>query len=344
MSSPRRGRWFVLAVVGGLLGSGAALAQDAPTSREWKVSVAVGPAYALGKAADLWVNLVRERSGGALAFRLHPGASLAQRDPDREFAALRDGSADLAVGSTLHWAAQVNELAVVGLPWLAPEEREVAALATGPMRQRLFDAVARAGAVPLALATLGHRAIATRAKEVRVPDDLRGLKVRVAPVLSLSDLYEALGARPFAVPFSEAADQLRSGGLDAQEGPIATFAAMRLDGLGLRNVTLLDGVAEIAVFAVNRSVWNGWTESERKLVGDAAVEAATELVGFAHAEEEAALATLKSRGFTLLRLTGSGRAAFALAARPAYDKWAAIAGDDIVRAAEGAVRAAATQP
>ena len=73
-----------------------------------KLSVAVGPAYALGK-------LVAERSGGALPIKVYPGASLAQRDPDREFAALRDGAADLAGGSTLHWSAQVNELAGVGM-------------------------------------------------------------------------------------------------------------------------------------------------------------------------------------------------------------------------------------
>jgi len=34
--------------------------------------------------------------------------------------ALRDGAADLAVGSTFYWSVQVVELNVIGLPWLAP--------------------------------------------------------------------------------------------------------------------------------------------------------------------------------------------------------------------------------
>ena len=317
-----------------------AAAQDAGKPKALSLSVAVGPAFALGKAADGWAKLIVERSHGALAVEFRPGASLAQRDPDREFAALRDGVADLAVGSTLHWSAQVNELAVVGLPWLAPEPNELAALATGPMQERLFAAVERAGAVPLALAPLGHRAVATRAKAVRVADDLRGLRIRITSTRFLVDFYAGLGALPFSMPFVEATTLFRDGGLDAQEGPVATFAAARLDSLGFRNVTLLDGVAEIAVFAVNLAAWDKWSIEQREIVRRSAQDAAKELAKLAAAERDETLATLKSRNFELLRLTASGRAAFAAAARPTYDKWAAVAGEDLTRAAESAVRSA----
>ena len=319
-------------------------AQDASKPKELKLSVAVGPVVALGKAAAVWARLVAERSARALPVTLFPGATLGQRDPDREFAALRDGAADLAVGSTLHWAAQVRELAVVGLPWLAPEPRELAALATGEMQERLFAAIERAGAVPLALAPLGHRAIAVRAREVRLPDDLRGLRIRTAPSPFLVDLYAGFGALPFSMSFADASVQFTDGKLDAQEGPVATFAAARLDGLGFRAVTLLDGVAELAVFAANRAAWDRLDPEQREWVRQGALEAAKELATMAAAERDDALATLKSRHFELLRLTGSGRAAFAAAARPTRDKWAAIAGEEWVRAAEEAVRTVRATP
>jgi TRAP-type C4-dicarboxylate transport system substrate-binding protein len=206
------------------------------------------------------------------------------------------------------------------------------------MRDRLFAAIERAGAIPLALAPLGHRAIATIADPVRTPDDVAGLRVRTLAMPFLVDFYAGLGARPFAMPFAEAADAFRSGGLDAQEGPVATFAAMRPDALGFRHLTLLAAVGEIAVFAVNRGVWEGWTADQRALVGDAARDIARGLSAVASAEEEAALASIAGRGMSVLRLTGSGRAAFAAAARRTYDKWAAVAGEDLVRAAESAAR------
>ncbi len=322
-----------------LCASPAAVAQEAAKPREWKLSVAVGPAFALGQAADAWAKRIVERSGGTLNVVLVPGASLAKRDPEREFGALRDGAADLAVGSTLHWSAEIDALAVVGLPWLAAEPRQLTQLATGDVRDRLFAAIDQAGAIPLALAPLGHRSIATRASAVRVPDDVRGVDVRIASSHYLIDFYAALGARPHAMPFAEAAVAFEAGRLGAQEGSPAAFVATRVDALGLKHVTLWGAIAELAVFAVNRAVWDGWSAEQRAQVGAAATDAATDLARRAQEEEQTALATLKSRGVELLRLTPSGAAAFAAAAKPIYDKWAAIAGPELVQAAERAVAA-----
>jgi len=47
---------------------------------------------------------------------------------------------------------------------------------------------------------------------------------------------------------------------------------------------------------------------------------------------------LAERGFTVTRLTASGRAAFAAATRGIYDKWAARVGAELVRTAEAAVK------
>lgn len=337
-----RGR-VALAFLGAVaLAAPNAVAQDAGAKpREWKLSVAVGPAFALGRAAERWAKLAGERSGGSLAIVVRPGASLAQRDPDRELAALVEGAADLAVGSTLHWSAQANALSAVGLPWIAPEPRALAALAAGDAKDPLLAAVERAGAVPLALAPLGHRAIATRERAVRVAEDLRGLRIRATPTRYLVDFYAAMGAAPQSMPLAQAADALRAGTLDAQEGSLPSFAATRLDTLGLRHATLWGAIGEIAVFAVNRAAWDAWTAGERAAAEDAARDAASELAREAAAEQDAALATLKGRGVELMTLTATGRAAFAAAARPVYDRWAAIAGEEVVRAAEAAVEAAA---
>ena len=335
-----RHRLLVLASLTLFGAAGTGRADDAAKSRELKLSVAVGPAFALGQAADAWARRLAERTGGALNVVLQPGASLAKRDPEREFAALRDGAADLAVGSTLHWSADVGALAVVGLPWLAPEARQLEQLATGDVKDRLFAAIEQAGAVPLALAPLGHRAIATRANAVRVPDDVRGIDVRIASSRYLLDFYAGLGARPFAMPFAEAAAAFEAGRLSAQEGSTAAFVATRVDALGLKHVTLWGAIAELAVFAVNRAVWEGWTPEQRAHVASAANDAAMELARRVQEEEQGALATLRSRGVELMRLTPSGTAAFAAAAKPTYVKWTAIAGAEIVQSAERALAAA----
>lgn len=306
---------------------------------EWKLSTAVGPAFALGSAGERWARLIVERSGGKLAVKLYPGATLAERDPAREFLALRDGAADLAVGSTLFWSAQVAELNVIGLPWLVPDAKGLEALVAGTMTERLAAAIERAGAVPLAFAALQFREIATTTTDPRAPADFAGLAIRGAPVPSLADLFVALGARPRSMAFADAQAAFMAGTLGAQEGPPVSLSAARLDALGIRHVLLWGAVAEVAVFAMNRTTWNALTPEQQGLVRGAAQQVAREVPALARAENDAAIVDLRRRGVTVTRLTASGRAAFASAARGAYDKWAAVAGPDLVDAAETAVKA-----
>ena len=228
-----------------------AWAQDSHVQEKaWKLSTAVGPAFALGIAGERWAKLIAERAGGKLAVKVFPGAVLAKRDPAREFLALRDGAAELAVGSSLYWAAQVAELNVIGLPWIVGDAKALDALVIGPVKAQLDAAIDRAGAVALAYAPLGLRALATTTVAVQAPADLAGLKVRTAWTPLLTDVFMTLSAEPRTLSFADAQAAFAAGTLNAQEGTPATFAAARLDALGVRHVVLWGAIAEIAVFAV----------------------------------------------------------------------------------------------
>jgi TRAP-type C4-dicarboxylate transport system substrate-binding protein len=228
---------------------------------------------------------------------------------------------------------------VFGLPWLVPETKALNALVTGTMKERLDAAIERAGAVPLAYAALGMRSLATAAIAAETPDEFKGRKVRIGSTPLVADVFIALGAAPRTMTFAEAQAALKAGTLDAQEGTPAMFAVARLDALGVRHVVMWGAIAEVAVFAVNRAMWASLTEADRRIVSEAANEVAGELPALAAAESDAALAQLRTRGVSVTRLTASGRAAFGFATRSAYDKWATLAGADLVRAAEAAIAA-----
>ncbi len=150
----------------------------------------------------------------------------------------------------------------------------------------------------------------------------------------LADLYGGMGALPRTLGFADAQAAFKAGTLDGQDGTPATFAAARLDALGMKQVVDWKAVGEVAVFAVNRRVWQGWPEADREVVRAAAIEAAAALAVLARDENDRALAELRRQGFALTRLTTEGRGAFAAAAKGAYDKAAAAVGPEIVRSAE----------
>ncbi|HEX4883807.1 MAG TPA: TRAP transporter substrate-binding protein DctP [Casimicrobiaceae bacterium] len=328
-----------------VLGAGCALALlpafagVAAETAEHKLSVASGPALPLGKAAERWAASLREPGDGAIAVKLFPGAGLAGRDPARELLALAEGRADLAVGSTLQWALQVPALGVFSLPWIAPQDTQLLALAQDATLHALLAArLAAAGVHLVALAPLGYREIAA-VKAVRAPADLAGLRLRAIASPLLQDVLRALGAAPQTMSFVQAQAAFASGQLDGQEGPPTSLAAGRVVASGHGHVTDLGGVAEVMAFAVRTPVWSAWTRAQRDRAAAAASRAIADTD--AMAREQAARGELAAQGATVLRLTAAGQQAFRAAARDADRRWRDVVGADVVEAAERALAAPA---
>jgi TRAP-type C4-dicarboxylate transport system substrate-binding protein len=307
-----------------------------------KLSTAQAPAFALGKAGERWAQLVNERAGGAFEVMQYPGAVLAGRDPGREFGTLRDGIADLAVGSALAWSAQLPAFGVYALPWLAAEPREQEALANdAPLRELVAAQADRAGVVVLAVAPLGDRVVATMKGAVRTPAEMVGLRLRVMPNPLVIDTFATLGSVPLAMGAADAQAAFLGGTLDGQEAAPSTLAATRIAAVGQSYVSRWGAFADVMVFAVRRATWDAWNEAQRTMVRGAATEAARDVAALAR--EEAALAELTKQGMTIVRLSAPQRAEFRKAVQPVWGKWTAPIGPELVRAAQAAVALAATK-
>ena len=311
-------------------------AQGASGVREWKLSTALGPAYPQGKGGEAWAKLIGERSGGRFAVRHFPGASLAQRDPARELAALRSGAVDLLVGSASNWAPQVPELTVISLPWLFPDLAALDRTLSGEVGTRLSKALENAGVVPLAWAVDSFHELTAR-RAIHTPADMNGLRVRIVASPLQTDTLLALGALPAAMGASDAQAALLQGTLDAEELTVAALAATRSYTAGQKNLLLWGAHADALVFAVSRALWDGLADVDRELLRETARDAAAQAASMARRQsEDAALAGLQREGVTVTRLTATGKLPFRDRTRAIYDRWAAVAGEDLVRAAEAA--------
>ena len=303
---------------------------------EWKLSTALGPAYPQGKGGETWARLVTERSAGRIKVAHFPGASLAQRDPAREFAALRDGAINLAVGSASSWALQVKELNVFGLPWLFPDPASVERALAGEVGTDVSGALQAAGVVVLASTSDAFRELATT-RPVHVPADLVGLRIRVPPGPLAFDVLIALGCLPASMTATDARAALARGSLDGELLSVAAFGASRLYAAGVPRLLVWGMAADALFFAVNRRDWDSLGDSDREIVRLAARDAARESSLLARQQMSAqALAGLARDGAKVTRLTGAGREPFRQKTRSVYERWSTIIGADLVQAAEKA--------
>jgi TRAP-type C4-dicarboxylate transport system substrate-binding protein len=310
-----------------------AAAASAQTT-ELKLSTAVGPAYALGRAGERWAQLLTD---GGIAVRAFPGAVVTLRDPLREFGALRDGEADLAVGTALAWSAQLPAFAVYGLPWLAPEREQQEALAAdASVRERVAAEALRADVVVVHVAPLAERVLSTSKTAVESPAQASGLRLRASNVPVVLETFAALGARAESLPAAAAQAAFAASTLDGQEAWASTLAATRVAASGQRVVTRWGAFADVMIFAVRKPVWDAWSEAQRVAVRAAAIEAARD--AGASSREDAALGELTRQGVTIVRLAPPQRAAFRAVVDSVWSKWRGALGAEAVDAALAATK------
>jgi len=324
------------------LAAGAAQSQSKYQS-EYRLSTVVGTAFPWGKSGERWGDLVRSRTNGRINIKMYPGASLVAGDQTREFTAIRQGVIDLAIGSTINWSPQVKQLNLFSLPFLMPDYDAIDALTQGEVGKELFRVIERAGVVPLAWGENGFREVTNSKRELRRPEDFKGLKFRVVGSPLFLDTFTALGANPTQMSWADAQPALASGAVDGQENPLTIFTAAKLHTVGQKNVTLWGYVADPLIFVVNKEVWEGWSKEDQKIVREAAVEAGKYCIELARegmtGASPAVPKTIEGFGVKVVKLSPEERAAFQKATRPVYEKWSKQIGPDLVKKAEGAVAA-----
>ena len=310
---------------------------------EYKMSLVVGTAFPWGKGGEIWANLVKERTQGRINIKLFPGVSLVQGDQTREFTAIRQGVIDLAIGSTINWSPQVKELNLFSMPFLMPDYAAIDALTHGDVGKHIFATLDKAGVVPLAWGENGYREITNSKKDIRKPEDLKGLKIRVVGSPLFLDTFTALGANPTQMSWADAQPALASGAVDGQENPMSIFTAAKLQNVGQKHVTMWGYVADPLVFVVNKDVWASWTPSDQAIVRQAAIDAGKEEVAIARKgldePGKPLLKEIAAMGVTITELTPAEREAFVAATRPVFEKWKPQVGTDLVNSAEKAIAA-----
>ena len=310
------------AATGAVLGFPTILKAQQAYRPEYKMSTVVGPALAWGKAGENFAKFVSERTNGRINIKQYPGSSLVQGQQDREFAAMRQGIIDVLVGAPINWSGTVRECGAFALPFLTPDHKAYDALiASEPVRKDFFDVIRKAGAEPLAIGETGFRQLTNSKRAVRRPEDLKGLKVRIVASPMYQEIMTGMNANPTAMSWADAQPALASGAVDGQENPMEIFLALKIHTLGQKFVTKWNYSNDILLFAIAAPVWSSWSADDRKIVRDAAQEAARQQVAIVRKLFADDVAAVRALGVDVHLPTPAEMQAWRDATRSAYTKW-----------------------
>jgi tripartite ATP-independent transporter DctP family solute receptor len=303
---------------------------------EFKMSVIVTEDTAWGRAATRFADAVRLRTDGRIKIKNYFGGQLFGGEQTTEFKLLQQGTADFAIGSTVNWVPQANELNLFLLPFLFLDHAALDAVQMREPGKRLFKLVEQKGVVPIAWGENGFREVTNSTRAIRRPDDLQGLKIRVPPVPILVEIFEALGAKPVPMNWDQALEAFRRQTVDGQENPISLIIPYKLWAVH-NHVTLWHYTIDPLILAVSAKTWASLSPQDRDILQRVGEEIMAEQKKEARGgvtDNVLANSLEKIYQMEVTRPLPADIEAFREKTKFIYDKWAQQIGGEIVSSAE----------
>jgi len=244
-------------------------------------------------------ELEKSTNGKVRVGIFHSGQLFTQ---EAEQAAIRRGTIDM-VYTGANWLAEfIPYFSMFTSGYIFKDYEHMNKILNGEIGKRIFEDVAeKIGVRPLGAFYLGTRQLNLRdiGREVRRPEDLRGVKLRMPNSPSWLFLGKALGANPTTISFTELYMALKTGAVDGQDNPLPTTKNAKFYEV-TKYIILTNHYVNPIMPSINEKVWRKLgPELQEKVY--AAIEKARQVCDSMNLEAEKKLVDFfKEQGMTVI--------------------------------------------
>jgi C4-dicarboxylate-binding protein DctP len=168
-------------------------------------------------------------------------------------------------------------------------------------------------------------------KPLRVPDDFKGLKMRIQSSKVLEAQMRALGAIPQVMAFSEVYQALQTGVVDGTENPPSNFYTQKMHEVQ-KYLTLSNHHYLAYGVIVNKKFWDGLPADIRTTLEGAMADATTYADDIAKKENDDAIEAVRKSGRTeIITLTPEEKLAWKRALIKVHTEAESRVGKDLIQ-------------
>nr|WP_315237171.1 TRAP transporter substrate-binding protein [uncultured Albidiferax sp.] len=278
---------------------------------------------------EKFAEIVAAKSGGKIKVNMFPGGVLGGDAPN--VSALQGGTLEMVSMNSGILASQVKEFAIYDFPFQFASGKEADFVVDGPFGKMMHAKLQDKGMVGLTYWELGFRNMTNSKRPINTVADMAGLKIRVIPNPINLDWVKALDANPTPMAFPEVYAALESKALDGQENPLSVILANKFSEVQ-KNLTLTNHQYNPQSVIISKKFWDKLSADEKKLIGDAAVEAGKYQRQVAREAAGTALDALKKAGMQVTELPPAEVDKLRDKMRPVIAKYAVSVGQETVQA------------
>ncbi|MHA6343918.1 DctP family TRAP transporter solute-binding subunit [Roseivivax sp. CAU 1761] len=283
-----------------------------------------------GIAANLLMERVNEEMDGTACMEVYPNSTL--YNDDQVLEAMLQGDVQLAAPSLSKFEQFTKVFRIYDLPFMFKNIEAVDAFQASEAGQEMKESMVRRGLLGLEFWHNGMKQLSAN-KPLMAPEDAQGLKFRVQQSEVLKAQFEALGASPQPMAFSEVYGALQTGVVDGQENTWSNIYGQKFfevqDGTTETNHGALDYLV-----VTSTDWWDGLDEGVREQLATILSEVTEERnAAVGEVDAEARQAILDAGG-EIRELSEEQRQAWVDAMMPVWEQFTDDVGQENIDAAQ----------
>ncbi len=307
----------------------------ASSSSEKKVTLnfshTMAPNSMSDMAAKKFKELVEAKSNGSIKINIVTNSGLSGGDLSKAIEMVGTGDIDIHAAAPTNIANFDPRFYIFWMPFLFPTSDSLMNVLHNKEILTMVGEWTQAQNIRLlGIHNAGARQISNNKKEIRTPDDLKGMNIRVPGAKLFIDCFrDSFSANPTAMDFSEVYTALQQHTIDGQENPVSVFDSSKFNEVQ-KYLTLWNYVRDTTGWYLSEKTWQKLSPSQQEAVTSCATQALDWANGYLDSNEEKILSKLTSAGVVITKLSDAEIQAFSDKCQPLYESYKSVIGGDVI--------------
>ena len=231
-----------------------------------RVGITAGPTSILGDGTRYFGKLVDVATDGNVEVKLFASSLLGKENTQLEGMVAGTHDAFLHISA---YTGRIKEQRFWDLPFLFEDRDAVSRVTQGPLRKQMEEHFRKYNLELLGFFGFGYRQFTGNKRPYNVPEDLKGIKHRIPGGKSKMILFQALGADPSTVTFSELYQALKTGVVDSQDNPMGLIYDTKFHEV-TKYLSICNYVYNPVILAVGQPYWKKVPDKYKAAIKQAA--------------------------------------------------------------------------
>ncbi len=254
----------------------------------------------LWQGVERFKELVEKNSNGEIEVQIFPAGQLGGQRELLE--SVKNGTIQMTYGNSPMLSNYVTEFALLDLPYMFTDYDHIERVVFGDVGLLLNDRlIKKAGIRILNWNQLGFRDMMTREIKIEKLADFKGVKFRSPEAFAYISMFNALGAVPTPLPWTEVYEAMRTRIVDGMETIPEGMTSSKVYEVS-KYVILTNHINTVETPVINEVFYQGLSNEHKKIITDSLAEVARWQNQAQIDANKAAYTELEQKGITFIKI------------------------------------------